>query len=121
MYSKTTAWDQVTDRGPRWAVMGTIRPHEAITEYADTADRAETIREQFADIGYHQIQVYPPAGSVNLAELGRRRTDARRAYDEAREILRAGVIRAIEDGRSEAEVARSAGVTRDTVRTWVGK
>ncbi len=65
--------------------------------------------------------MHAPAGSVDLAELGRVRSEARRALDEKTTILRAAVLRALEDGRAEAEVAREAGVDRMTVREWAGK
>ncbi|MEU3455551.1 hypothetical protein ABZ671_18415 [Micromonospora sp. NPDC006766] len=121
MYVKAVAWDRVKDRGPRWAVYGQLRPQEARTEYADTAERAEKIREDFEEKGYYQVQVHPPVGSVDLAKLGRERTDAKRVLDEKTAILRAGVLRALEEGRAEAEVARTAGVDRQTVRKWAGK
>lgn len=124
MYTSQEARRQVDERGPFYAITGTIRPGEARTQYADTAEAAERIREKFEDPdqwGYRQVRVYPPVGSVDLAALGRARDDARRAFDEATATLRAGVLRALEDGRAEAEVARAAGVTRMTVRSWAGK
>jgi hypothetical protein len=108
-------------RGPRWAVVGTIRQGENVGEYADTAERAEAIQARYQETGYYQVQVYPPEGSVDLGELGRARADAKRAADEATAILRAGVLRALEEGREETEVARTAGVDRQTVRAWAGK
>jgi hypothetical protein len=108
-------------RGPRWAVSGTIRPREVIAEYAATATTAEAIKDRYEANGYHQIQVYPPQPGVDLAALGRVREEKQRELAEATAILRAGVLRALEDGRAEAEVARTAGVDRMTVRTWAGK
>jgi DNA-directed RNA polymerase specialized sigma24 family protein len=115
------AWEMVQERGPRWAVRGSIRAGQARAEYADTAEQAETIRERFEEYSYYQVQVYPPLGGIDLAKLGRTRQDAQRALADATSLLRAGVLRALEEGRSEAEVARSAGVDRMTVRSWAGK
>lgn len=118
------AHQRVKERGPRWAVWGQIRQGEARVDYADTADQAEMIREWFENpdgCGYYQVRVHAPDGSVNLATLGRERADAKRKFDEATAVLRAGVLRALEEGRAEAEVARTAGVDRMTVRKWAGK
>jgi len=40
---------------------------------------------------------------------------------KCRDNLRAAVIRAVSEGMSESEAARRAGVTRQTVRFWLGK
>jgi hypothetical protein len=58
---------------------------------------------------------------MDLAKLGQERRDAQRALDEKTAILKAAVLRALEKGRAEAEVARTAGVDRMTVRKWAGK
>lgn len=121
MYSNTAAHDMVDDRGPRFAVRGSIRPGESYFSYADTAEQAEKIREHCEASGYYQIRVYPPAGSVDLGKLGRDRAAAQRVLEEKTQVLRAGVLRALEEGRAEAEVARTAGVDRMTVRKWAGK
>lgn len=113
---------RIKDRGPRWAVIGTIRPGEAETMYAVTADRAEAVREQFEGMGRYQIQVYPPDGSVGLHSLADRRRGARAVLDDVTQQLQAAVIHAVNaEGRAEAEVARDAGVDRMTVRSWLGK
>ena len=121
MYSRDRAWERVQQRGPRYAIIGSIRPDEARCEYAETAGAAERIRGDFTSQHYHQVQVYPPAGSVDLRALGEARRKARETFDEATAILRAGVLRALEDNRAEAEVAREALVDRMTVRAWAGK
>lgn len=122
MHTIESAMNDLRERGPRWAVFGQIRSREARVQYADTAERAEAIRQEFEDTwGYRQVKVHPPVGSVGLAKLGRERADAKRVLDEKTAILRAGVLRALEDGRAEAEVARTAGVDRMTVRKWAGK
>lgn len=121
MYTNTEARSRVANRGPRYAVYGQIRQGEAITTYADTAERAERVREQYEETGYYTIKVHPPEGSINLAGLGATRNAAKVAFDEATSILKAGVLRALEEGRAEAEIARTAGVDRMTVRTWAGK
>jgi len=47
------------------------------------------------------------------------RADATR--DRARQQLRQAVVDAVAAGVPEAEVARLSGVTRMTVRAWIGK
>lgn len=111
----------VKARGPRWAVIGSVRRNEDIGDYEDTAELAERRADQFRDLGYYQVQVYPPVGSVDLRALGEARRKAREAYEEANAVLRAGVLRALEEGRSEVEIASTAGVDRMTVRAWAGK
>jgi len=121
MPSASHAHDMVANRGPRWAVFACIRQGEATAEYADTADAAERLRERFQDARYYQVSVYPPQGGVDLAALGRDRAAAERNLRDKTAVLRAGVLRALEDGRAEAEVARTADVDRMTVRKWAGK
>lgn len=108
-------------RGPRWAVIGTVRSNEDLGDYEDSAELAERRADQYRELGYYQVQVYPPVGSVDLHALGEARRKAKEEYEEANAILRAGVLRALEEGRAEAEVARTAGVDRQTVRSWAGK
>lgn len=120
-YPNPAAYQMIQERGPRYAVIGSIRQGESAVNYTDTAEGAEKYRQSYEDSGYYQIKVHPPVGSIDLAKLGRARADAKRAYDQQTEILRAGVLRALEDGRAEAEVARTAGIDRMTVRTWAGK
>jgi hypothetical protein len=121
MYSKETAFTRISTRGPRWVVAGTLRPNEIVAEYAETAQAAEKLREQFEAQNYRQVRVYPPQGGVDLAKLGRERAEAWRRYTEATDILRAGVLRALEEERSENEISRTAGIDRQTVRAWAGK
>lgn len=122
MYPDDHARQRITDRGPRFAVYGKIRRGEARTEYADTAERAEQTRADFTRLGYTKILVHPPVDSVELAPLRQARNAAQHKLNEATAILRAAVIRAInDDHRSESEVSREAGVDRMTVRRWLGK
>lgn len=125
-------WEQIDARGPRFAVVGSIRPGEKRLEYWYTAEQAEKARESFTETwGYYQVRVYPPIGAINLDALGQERIDAKRVFDEKTSILRAAVLRSLEGftdengteipPRSEAEVARVAGVDRMTVRAWAGK
>jgi hypothetical protein len=119
----TAAADRIVrERGHRYAIFGTVRRGESQAQYADTAERAEVIYEQFADLGYRNVKVHSPQlDGLDLEALGRDRAKAKAAYDEATAALRAGVLRALEAGRHEAEVARTAGLNRMTVRTWAGK
>lgn len=120
-----TTLDRLTkmerERGPRWLVYGTIRQGEFIASYADSADSAEWMHEKLESDGHRQVRTVPPAGGVDLAELGRKRNADKRAYDESNATLKAGVLRALAANRSESEVARTAGVDRMTVRAWSGK
>jgi hypothetical protein len=60
-------------------------------------------------------------GALDLAErMGAVRV-ARAAFDEARERLIASVRQAVAGGMSESEAARQCGVTRMTIRSWLGK
>lgn len=111
----------VQERGPRYCIVGTIQRGSFYVAYSDTAEGAERQREFAEESDYYQITVHPPEGSIDLVALGRARKDAKRKFDEATAILRAGVLRALEEGRAEAEVARQAGVDRMTVRSWAGK
>jgi hypothetical protein len=113
--------DFIRARGPRFAVIGTVRRNEHQGIYADNAETAETLRQRYEAAGYYQVQVYPPLGSVDLGALGRARADAKATFDEATALLRAGVVRAVEEGRAETEIAATAGVDRMTVRAWAGK
>lgn len=111
----------IAERGPRWVVHGTIRRDEFAVHYATTAERAEQLREKLDGSHHRHVTVVPPDGSVELATLGRDRAEAQRVLTEKTAILRAGVLRALDEGRSEVEVARTAGVDRMTVRKWAGK
>lgn len=112
----------IEERGPRWIVVGTIRHDELRVSYADNAERAEKIATEFTtELGYRDAQVHAPEGSIDLAALGRERAEAKDAFTEATNVLRAAVLRALDDGRAEAEVARTARVDRMTVRKWSGK
>jgi hypothetical protein len=109
-------------RGPRYAVTWSVNTDMHEGTYTDTAELAEKVRAIALFEGHcYNVHVSAPEGSVDLAALGDARLKAKRAFDEATAFLRAGVLRALEDGRSESEVARSARVDRMTVRTWAGK
>lgn len=120
-YPNPAAYQMIQERGPRYAVIGSIRQGESAVNYTDTAEGAEKYRQSYEDSGYYQIRVHPPVGSIDLAKLGRDRADANRDFGEKTAILKAAVLRALEEGRAEAEIARTAGIDRMTVRTWAGK
>jgi hypothetical protein len=86
-----------------------------------SAERAERAAICGENPTHNVVRLAPLDESSELVGLGRARQDAKRAYDEATAVLRAGVLRALEAGRAEAEVARAAGVDRMTVRDWAGK
>lgn len=58
---------------------------------------------------------------AELARVARRATRARTARDKAMAELGEAVRAAVAEGMPEAEAARAAGVTRMTVRAWLGK
>ncbi|WP_366521195.1 helix-turn-helix domain-containing protein [Lapillicoccus sp.] len=61
----------------------------------------------------------PQLTALAKARRASERADATR--DRARQQLRQAVVDAVIAGVPEAEVARLAGVTRMTVRAWIGK
>ena len=46
---------------------------------------------------------------------------ARQAHEETSERLRRVAVGAVKAGASEVQVARAAGVSRPTLRKWLGK
>ena len=59
--------------------------------------------------------------SDTLAHNARLRAAAQEDERRATERLKLGVLEAIAGGMSEVEAARRAGVSRNTVRAWLGK
>jgi hypothetical protein len=121
MYRNTEANARLRDRGPRWAVSAGIRQGESRVDYCDTAEAAELRREVLIEEGHYQVRVWPPAGAVDLPPIGRTLAAARRAEREQADLARAATLRAAEEGRPEAAIARELGVDRMTVRKWLGK
>lgn len=111
-------------RGPHYLVHGADRRNEPIARYADTLDEAERIAERMRTDGLRQVQVLPPREQITLDDVSRYGDAYSRAQDAAegaKATLRAAVHRAVESGASESEIAREAGITRMTVRAWIGK
>ena len=69
----------------------------------------------------HTSRVIPSVTTTELERAGRRLRSARNAEKKAMEDARVAALAAIEDGVSEASVAKVLGVDRMTVRKWVGK
>lgn len=59
--------------------------------------------------------------ATDLTAAGEDLRAARARLGEATETARAAALRALDEGRAEAEVARVLGVDRMTVRKWAGK
>lgn len=59
--------------------------------------------------------------SPELARLGRERQRALKDAQEWTRLLREAVARESAAGRAEEDIAQQAGVTRMTVRSWLGK
>jgi hypothetical protein len=127
METAEMARQKVAARGPRFAVVGTIRPGEDTCRYADTAESAERIRQEFEDNwGYHQVVVYPPEEYTDavgeLSKLGEARWKAKQQFEEATKKVRALAVRLMDEGAlSEVDAAQRAQVDRMTVRSWRGK
>jgi hypothetical protein len=124
MYTKHAARRQLDARGPRYAIWVELGKDEAQVIYADTATQAEKIREnRLADYSGNEqrVQLYPPAGSVSLADAASERETVKALLAEKTAILKAVALQALEEGRSEVEVAREARVDRMTIRSWAGK
>lgn len=126
--TRTENRELINQRGPRYCVSADITGHRGNhghVLYAETAEKAEEMREKWDDEGgYQNIKVHLPdiAGfDINLAGYGRARKEALAKAAEATEILKAAVQRAADVGRAEAEIARAAEVDRMTVRAWLGK
>lgn len=114
----------IRERGPRYLVTADIERATYAAKYEDTADAAEATFDRYAADGHKNARVHlpdVPGLDIDLRKYGRDRAEALRVAEEKTSILRAAVLRAIEAGRSEAEVARSAGIDRGTVRDWLGK
>lgn len=95
----------------RTAVVDTILAWETDHPDADDTERdaAWTALAQQAD------------GVLDLDGMRRADIAARSAAAEARIRLRTAVEAVVADGMSEAEAARQSGVTRMTIRSWLGK
>lgn len=98
------AWSDVTERGRGVLVAGydpespaAMKPIEPGTEFVIP----ETVR--------------------TLAETGSTLMAARKAAAEAMDAAKRVGLEALADGVTEADVARSLGVDRMTVRNWAGK
>lgn len=121
MLDSYSAMQEVASRGPQYAVIGNVRPGEARVQLTADADAAERTRDSWIGSGYYQVRVFPPLSAEDLTVLAAERDRAAEVGREATARLKAGVLRALEEGRSEAEVARTAGIDRMTLRAWAGK
>lgn len=59
--------------------------------------------------------------AIDLHAAGKALSEAKAALSDATDAARQAAIEAVDVGISEAEVARELGVTRMTVRSWLGK
>ena len=59
--------------------------------------------------------------ATHLTIRARALTEARIEERRAAEWVKLGVLEAVAGGMSEVEAARRAGVSRNTVRAWLGK
>jgi DNA-binding NarL/FixJ family response regulator len=62
-----------------------------------------------------------PATRAKLATLGQVRKNAQKTVTTTTTELRPVVIKAISEGGTEVEIARLTGLSRSTVRGWIGK
>lgn len=124
MYTTHAARHQLDARGPRWAIWIELGKDSAQVVYADTATQAEkTYERHLADWSNNpqRVQLHPPAGLVTLNDAATDRDKAKTVLAEKTAILKAVALQALEEGRTEAEVAREARVDRMTIRSWAGK
>ncbi|SDT37152.1 hypothetical protein [Jiangella sp. DSM 45060] len=61
------------------------------------------------------------AGETTLAEAAARRASARLAVEQATAALRTVVVAAALDGRSDNSITTETGLSRETVRAWLGR
>lgn len=116
----TTNPTKARERGPRYAVTGTIRGGEFDATFTDTAEQAEATAEKMRENGRRNVRLHLP----QEADFGTIARDFQKARDElarTTELARAAAHRMTDMGISEAETARQLGVDRMTVRSWLGK
>lgn len=121
MLSAVTARNLVAERGPRFAVTGTIRKDEMRLHLVASAAQAELLADSMRRDHIRGVKIHLPIGEPDLGKVGRELGDARRQLAEQMLVAEAAALRAIEAGMSESEVARSLAVDRMTVRKWLGK
>jgi DNA-directed RNA polymerase specialized sigma24 family protein len=80
--------------------------------FEQTADDAEF---------WQAVEAADLSHAARIATVARDFATARDTTKTLRDQLRAMVIEATADGMSELEAARRAGVTRMTIRSWLGK
>lgn len=117
----TSANETIKNRGPRFAVKGTIRGGEFAVELADTADRAEEILTRMEADGYRNVRLHLPDSTIDYTSVARGLAEARDRLNNATEVARAAANRLTEAGISEAQTARMLGVDRMSIRSWIGK
>lgn len=110
----------VEDRGPRWVVYGTDRDRFRLI-YCDTEAEATEAAQDIDDHHYRTVRTVAPDGQVAPEAIAKRLSDARVELQAATEVARAMAQRMVEQGASEVAVANALGVTRVTVRSWLGK
>lgn len=121
MLSTANAYALVAERGPRFAVTGTIRKDEMRLHLVASAAQAELLADSMRRDHIRGVKIHLPIGEPDLGKVGRTLSDARNALAEAMNLAEAAGLRAIEAGMSESEVARMLTVDRMTVRKWQGK
>lgn len=125
-----TDWEAVETmkarRGPRHLVYGTVRRNEFRAVYATSAAQAEHEAARLEADHLRQVRILAPATvEADHADVLRDAAliwrTARDAEIDLRQQLAAAIVTAVQDGMSESEAARLAGVDRMTVRSWLGK
>lgn len=123
-------WNEINrmkaQRGPRHLVYGTVRRDEFRAVYATSAAQAEQEAARLEADRLRQVRIVAPATVEDdhadvLRESALVWRAARDAEVDLRQQLAAAIIAAVEDGMSESEAARLAGVDRMTVRSYLGK
>ncbi|HET7477121.1 MAG TPA: helix-turn-helix domain-containing protein [Dermatophilaceae bacterium] len=106
------AWS-LPSRGPR--PRASRRPECGPATICTVVDTYPECAERVAELD----ESLPELRALAKARAASERADA--ARDRTRQQLREAVLGAVAAGIPEAEVARRSGVTRMTVRAWIGK
>lgn len=107
--------------GPAWGEL-TDAQREQLARVADDVDERypDPDDQPLRDAALSAV-VQCMLGGITLAETGREFHQAQRAREIAKAAALGATLLASVDGRTETGIAEELGVTRMTVRSWLGK
>lgn len=108
-------------RGPQWFAYGSASAGRYAYVVADTEAEIAQGADQLRGRGFRTVQVYAPDGQTSPDAVARRLTLAREELDAATREARAMAHRLAEQNVAETVIATTLGVTRMTIRSWLGK